>query len=267
MGGVPGTILLFRSWLLGLGYHEAFEPMACIYPPGTCGGSLHAAPRTHNPLLSGEGISHRQPGYDNPFSGGHNRSFRDPVSSLVGATCGLTGAATGYGLVNGRFYSEGVNVSWALDSATDADGGFVTIAGGHKARYPYQGPGTEFSGEATAIDHPLCTHVPLEPGDVLIFNARSTPHGVLAWRGTTERRCVIQFNNPRNTQVSSGQSLGTLTRNEALVNAGADKPPGWDLSEVGFSQMMADLGLRDASDYIAYKAGVGFADHVSNPRL
>lgn len=242
--------------------------MACIYPPGTCGGSLHAAPRTHNPLLGGqEGAPHRQPGYENPFSGGNNRSLRDPISALVGPTCGLTGAATGYGFVNGRFYSEGVNVSWALDSATDIDGGFVTIAGGHKARYPYQGPGTQYPDEATAIDHPLCTHVALEPGDVLIFNARSTPHGVLAWRGTTERRCVIQFNNPRNANVRSGQLLGTATRNEPLVNSGAQEPPGWDLNSAAFDQMMADLGLRDAADYIEYKAGIGFLDHVSKARL
>jgi len=116
------------NWLLGFGYHEAFEPMACIYPPGTCGGSLHAAPRTHNPRANPGGSAHQQPGYDNPFGGGNNRSRRDPTSSLVGDTCGLTGAATGYGFVSGRFYSEGVNVSWALDSATDADGGFVSAS-------------------------------------------------------------------------------------------------------------------------------------------
>ena len=91
---------------------------------------------------------------------------------------------------------------------------------------------------------------------------------MLAWHGTTERRCVIQFNNPRNAKVSSGQLLGTATRNERLVDGGAQPPPGWDLNEAGFERMMADLGLQSAADYIAYKAGVGFAAHVkSNPRL
>eukprot|EP01051_Picozoa_sp_SAG22_P035035 SAG22_NODE_16229_length_330_cov_0.883117_2_plen_35_part_01 len=31
--------------MLGPGYFEAFEPMACNYIAGTCGGSLHAGPR------------------------------------------------------------------------------------------------------------------------------------------------------------------------------------------------------------------------------
>ena len=166
----------------------------------------------------------------------------------------------------------------------------VTIHGGHKARFPYQGIGTDFAGEATAIDHPLCAHVPLEPGDVIMcvrpgsvkvgcaslteavwvarsFNARSTPHGVLAWNGESERRCVIQFNNPRNAALTSGQLLGSAARNEVLVNGGAQKPPGWDLNEAGFEDMMRDLGLGSAEEYIEYKRGVGFGDHVAKPRL
>ena len=71
------------NFLLGYGYNESFEPMACLYPPGTCGGSLHAAPRTHNP---NDGFS--QVGYESSFGG-----------STVGGTCGLVGAATGYGCV------------------------------------------------------------------------------------------------------------------------------------------------------------------------
>ena len=35
-----------------------------------------------------------------------------------------------------------------------------------------------------------------------------------------------------------------------------------------FGALLADLGLQSTADYIAYKAGVGFAAHVkSNPRL
>eukprot|EP01052_Picozoa_sp_SAG31_P034403 SAG31_NODE_4016_length_3662_cov_3.395453_3_plen_124_part_00 len=55
------------NWMLGPGYSEAFEPMACNYITGTCGGSLHAGPR------------HGQ---------------------------GLSGAALGFGLENGRAYCE-----------------------------------------------------------------------------------------------------------------------------------------------------------------
>jgi hypothetical protein len=29
------------NWMLGLGYKESFEPMCCIYPQGTTGGSVH----------------------------------------------------------------------------------------------------------------------------------------------------------------------------------------------------------------------------------
>jgi hypothetical protein len=36
---------------LGLGWNEAFEPMACHYPAGTCGGSMHAGwPRRGPPV-------------------------------------------------------------------------------------------------------------------------------------------------------------------------------------------------------------------------
>jgi ectoine hydroxylase-related dioxygenase (phytanoyl-CoA dioxygenase family) len=139
------------------------------------------------------------------------------------------------------------------------------IAGGHKARFPYQGPGTDFAGEATAIDHPLCTHVALSAGDVIIFNARCTPHGVLAWNGARERRCVIQFFNPAYAKLTPGQLLGTASRNRAAVNGGRQRPPGWDLSEAMFATMWSDLGISNEEDYRRYKAGVGFGDHVVGP--
>ena len=33
------------NWMLGLGYKESFEPMCCIYPKGTTGGSVHGQNR------------------------------------------------------------------------------------------------------------------------------------------------------------------------------------------------------------------------------
>jgi hypothetical protein len=205
--------------------------MACHYPKGTCGGSLHAAPRTS---AGGAG------GYQ-----------------YEGSAVPLLGAATGYSLTNGRFYSEGVNVSWQLDGATGSDGGFVCIPGGHKARLPYEG------GDALSIDHPLVTHIEVGAGDVLVFNARSTPHGVLAWRGESERRCVIQFNNAANAQLTPGQELGTASRNTAQQNGGLQAPPGWDLTEGQFETMVRDLGLEDEEGYLEYKRGEGFGRHLS----
>ena len=38
------TVVQRLNMMLGPGYFEAFEPMACNYIPGTCGGSLHAGP-------------------------------------------------------------------------------------------------------------------------------------------------------------------------------------------------------------------------------
>ena len=64
-----------------------------------------------------------------------------------------------------------------------------------------------------------------------------------------------------------GQLLGSAARNEVLVNGGAQKPPGWDLSEAGFEDMMRDLGLGSVEEYIECKKGVGFGDHVAKPRL
>ena len=29
------------NWMLGYGFRESTEPMCCVYPKGTCGGSLH----------------------------------------------------------------------------------------------------------------------------------------------------------------------------------------------------------------------------------
>jgi hypothetical protein len=126
------------NWLLGYGYNEAFEPMACMYPPGTSGGSLHAAPRTYNLMGAAGAPPTSQAGYTqtlSPFYGGVNNSQREvdygaaaaAAASGGAASCPLVGASTGYSLTNGRFYSEGVNVSWALDSASAADGGFVTV--------------------------------------------------------------------------------------------------------------------------------------------
>jgi hypothetical protein len=211
--------------MLGPGYNEAFEPLGCNYITGTCGGSIHAGPQ----------LDHRR----------------------------LSGAASGYGFSNGRAYCSGVNVSWALGDATAVDGGcFVCIPGGHKARWPYPGG----PSSTTAIDAPSVKHVPVEAGDVLVFIASGVPHGVVSWRGKHERRCVIQFNKSRTDAVHPGQALGTAMRNHPRADhpdsAGEEdargwrgqEAPGWDLSEEGFSAMMADLGLATAEDYIEYKA-------------
>ena len=106
---------------LGRGYSELFEPVACAYVPGTSGGSIHAGPR---------GSDKR----------GANRNEDD-----LRLDTGLSGAALGYGLTNGRgqpprlsatslrwavsltpmalcpAYCQGVNVQWALQDATAAE--------------------------------------------------------------------------------------------------------------------------------------------------
>ena len=35
------TIVQRLNWMLGTGFKEFFEPMCCVYPKGTAGGSLH----------------------------------------------------------------------------------------------------------------------------------------------------------------------------------------------------------------------------------
>ena len=116
----PPPIVQRLNMTLGRGYSELFEPVACAYVPGTSGGSIHAGPR---------GSDKR----------GANRNEDD-----LRLDTGLSGAALGYGLTNGRgapdrlsrlcfgwwaltpmslcpAYCQGVNVQWALQDATAAE--------------------------------------------------------------------------------------------------------------------------------------------------
>ena len=146
------------SMTLGPGYNEIFEPMACNYIPGTCGGSIHAGPR----------------GSD---ARGTSRNEEDPRLDT-----NLSGAALGYGLSNGRAYCQGANVTWHLQDATAAEGGCsVMIPGGHKARYKYPGgPHTDRSdaSRTAAIDSEYARRVFVSAGDVCIFIDPGVPHGV-----------------------------------------------------------------------------------------
>ena len=169
------TVVQRLNMMLGPGYFEAFEPMACNYIPGTCGGSLHAGP-----MLEG----------------------------------GLSGTATGYGLAHGRAYCGGVNVQWALGDATAAEGGcFVCIPGGHKARYPYPGGQSSTTAiDGRSVKHisvyagDVCIFIASGvPHGVVKWDERNS----------SERRCVIQFNSSRNSAVTPGQALGTALRNHA----------------------------------------------------
>jgi hypothetical protein len=65
-----------------------------------------------------------------------------------------------------------INVSWQLGGSVDREsGGFCAIPGSHKAEFML--PGDRFS----SIELPQVTHVPTEPGDVLMFLGSSVTHG------------------------------------------------------------------------------------------
>lgn len=90
---------------------------------------------------------------------------------------------------NGQMHNSMVVVQFALTSVGPQDGGFCCIPGSHKANYPLPAdmpPLDELDDEWRTH----LRHVPMEPGDVLIFTEAVT-HGALGWRGQDDRMALL----------------------------------------------------------------------------
>ena len=92
--------------------------------------------------------------------------------------------ATAYYFQNGRRFSEGVRVLWALEDVAAGDGGFVLVPCTHKGNVATP------QGVSTGAADMGLTHQPvLEAGDLLIV-ALAALQGMRPWRGAGRQRLL-----------------------------------------------------------------------------
>lgn len=90
-----------------------------------------------------------------------------------------------YQYVNGRMWNNLVGVCYQLADVNAGDGGFVCIPGSHKANYD-----TPEDVLTMVHDMSCYQHLPMKPGDALIFTEALT-HGTLPWTADHERRTLL----------------------------------------------------------------------------
>jgi hypothetical protein len=90
---------------------------------------------------------------------------------------------------DGRMHNSMVVVQFALTETGPGDGGFCCIPGSHKASFPLPAGMSPLENldDEWGIH---VRHVPMAPGDVLIFTEAVT-HGALGWRGKGDRMALL----------------------------------------------------------------------------
>ena len=92
---------------------------------------------------------------------------------------------------DGRGFSSQVNFHWTLDDVAPGAGGFCLLPASAKMKFPIPRPPT------TSIDLPAVKHLTSPAGSIVFYEGGATVHGVMGWRGTRERRMVLQSAGPR----------------------------------------------------------------------
>jgi ectoine hydroxylase-related dioxygenase (phytanoyl-CoA dioxygenase family) len=123
-----------------------------------------------------------------------------------------------YSVRNGCISAGLTVVSFALTDVSASDGGFVCVAGSHKANFP-----CPFVDAASDEQHPYMTHAELRAGDAVIFTEALT-HGSLTWTNSSPRRALFYKYAPGQSAWLSYQwtpeELSALTpRQRALAGA------------------------------------------------
>ena len=94
--------------------------------------------------------------------------------------------------VNGRLFTPKINVAWQLTETKAGDGGFVVLAGSHRANVALP---SNTLDDPTMFEH--ATHVQMAAGDVLFFMGGAVCHGALPWVGKQARgAAILQYHAP-----------------------------------------------------------------------
>eukprot|EP01051_Picozoa_sp_SAG22_P009881 SAG22_NODE_856_length_6839_cov_3.284570_6_plen_147_part_00 len=104
-----------------------------------------------------------------------------------------------YNYRDGRTYAHNINVVYQLRRVREEDGGFIVVPGSHRAALPLPGVGPDFAGQGFGLSaDPTALaetghlrHVPLDPGDCLIFLGAGVTHGAYKWESEVARRAVL----------------------------------------------------------------------------
>lgn len=179
--GFPKDYFDSDEWTGKDGYRYSSDSFILDWGPAI--RSLVAHPRLldYLPALVGPGF--RLDHAYGVFSRGHTRSHAlhnggTPLDPSLMYLCR-----------DGQMHNSMVVVQFALTEAGPEDGGFCCIPGSHKANFPLPDdmPPLEELDDEWNVN---VRHVPLKPGDVLIFTEAVT-HGALAWRGKGDRMALL----------------------------------------------------------------------------
>lgn len=174
-----------------------------------------------------------------------------PIFSERGApTLDLHGSATPYirlnhyHCVNGRIYSGLTVVQYALTPVPAGKGGFACIPGSHKSAFPLPGHIRSLKGD---VD-PAVVHVPMDPGDVLIFTEALT-HGTFPWTADHQRRSLLYKYSPGSMawshQVWPADVLDAMSPRQRLLA----EPPYMVHPETGLRRLPADPERSWVAEY------------------
>ena len=103
-----------------------------------------------------------------------------------------------YAYQNGTMRCGLINCQYQLNDVNPGDGGLCVIPGSHKANFAC--PDDILAWEA---DQEIVYHVPMQAGDMVIFN-EATIHGTLPWQGKAERRSLFYRFTPKYLHYDGG---------------------------------------------------------------
>lgn len=179
--GFPADYFDSDSWTGQDGYRYSSDSFILDWGPATRSLVAHRRLLDYLPALVGPDF--RLDHAYGVFSRGHTRSH-----ALHNGGTPLDPALL-YLCRDGQMHNSMVVVQFALTETGPGDGGFCCIPGSHKANFalPADMPALDDLDEEWRIH---VRHVPMAPGDVLIFTEAVT-HGAFGWRGEGDRMALL----------------------------------------------------------------------------
>ena len=118
-----------------------------------------------------------------------------------------------YTVQSGSIFSSLTKVVIPLENHTESDGCFCVVPGSHKSNFQF---GNEFNLQHPK-DHPYCTALPAEPGDMIIFT-EALQHGGLENISGRKRRTIYYCFSLGNA-VDWGGDLGPFCSDDLINNS------------------------------------------------
>ena len=134
----------------------------------------------------------------------HGPQFNNAVRGTAGLT--LHGAGephreyVAYHHQNGEMHCGGVTVTWNLTDCPEGKGGFASVPGSHKSKFPMPIGVRNCDEDMGAVANPG-----IRAGDVLFFMDGAQTHGTHPWQNDHDRRSIL-FKYASRTATRQGPS-------------------------------------------------------------